>query len=171
MIWKILSKITFGVLIMSLLGACKINYSFTGYNTTAETLYVGSFYNIAGQGPATLGYNFTERLKEYYQQNSPLQIVNNQGEADLVIEGAIVGFTVTPIAATGNDQTAFNRLTITVNVDYKNFKEENKDFKQSFSFYADFEQRQTLTQVQDELSNRIFEQIAFDIFNKTVADW
>ncbi len=150
------------------LSACGV-YSFSGVNTTAETIYVGNFLNRASGGPPSLGQNFTEQLKEYYQRNSPLSIAERDG--DLTVTGNIVRYEVSPIAAGGNDQANQNRLTIAVEVDFVNLKEDDKDFTQTFSFYADFPPEQTITQVENVLIDEIYEQIILDIFNKTVADW
>jgi len=161
----------FLILISSLLSnSCGV-YSLSGYNSRAKTIFIGNFLNRAGGGPPSLNIDFTERLKEYYQRNSPLNIANNEKGGELVILGTIVRYQMEPIAATGNDVAAQNRLTIGVEVDFKNTTEEKKDFKQTFSFYADFPQAQTLSQVENQLVDTIFDQIVLDIFNKTVADW
>jgi hypothetical protein len=165
---------TYNLLIISLLGffcnSCGI-YSFSGINTTAKSIFVGNFQNRAGGGPPTLNIDFTERLKEYYQRNSRLSIADAEKEGELVVLGTITQYQMTPIAATGNDIAAQNRLTIGVEVEFVNKVVEKKDFKQNFSFYADFPQNQTLTQVESQLIENIFDQLVLDIFNKTVADW
>jgi hypothetical protein len=144
-------------------------YSFTGVNTTAKSIFIGNFLNRASAGPANLGINFTEKLKEYYQRNSALEIVTKNGE--LSVTGSITKFVVTPVAATAQDRAAENRLTIEVEIDFVNAQDDKKNFTQTFSFYQNFPQNQTLSQVQDEKTEKILEQIVIDIFNKTVADW
>jgi hypothetical protein len=164
----------YNLLIISILSlfcnSCGI-YSFSGINTTAKTIFVGNFQNRAGGGPPTLNIDFTERLKEYYQRNSRLAISDAEKDGELVVLGTITQYQMTPIAATGNDIAAQNRLTIAVEVEFVNKVVEKKDFKQAFSFYADFPQNQTLTQVEAQLIENIFDQLVLDIFNKTVADW
>lgn len=150
------------------LAGCGV-YSFTGVNTSAKSIFIGNFVNRASGGPASLGINFTEKLKEYYQRNSSLNIVSKDGE--LSVTGSITKFQVTPVAATAQDRAAENRLSIEVEVDYTDSKNEKKNFTQNFSFYQNFPQNQTLSQVQDEKIEKILEQIVIDIFNKTVADW
>ncbi len=149
---------------------CKfVRYSLTGVNTEATTIFVANFQNRAGNGPPNLGQDFTERLKEYYQRNSPLAIADADGE--LIIEGHIKTYQVLPIAPSGDSQAAQNRLSISVEVDFVNTLDDEKNFKQSFSFYSDFPQEQTLDQVENAKIDEIFEQVILDIFNKTVADW
>ena len=50
-------------------------------------------------------------------------------------------------------------------------KDETKNFDQSFSFYADFPQSQTLNQDEARLLPTILDQIVQNIFNKSAADW
>ena len=155
------------ILVLSL-NSCGI-YSFTGINTIADNVYVENFTSVVSNGPPNMAQDFTERLKEYYQRNSSLSLIDKEG--DLNLSGKITRYQVTPISATGADQAAQNRLTIVVEVDYTNTVEDDKDFNQSFSFYSDFPQEQTLAEVENDKVDEIFEQIILDIFTKTVADW
>ena len=45
------------------------------------------------------------------------------------------------------------------------------NLENEFSFYADFDNAQDLTSVQEQLEKKIFDQILLDIFNATVANW
>jgi hypothetical protein len=151
-------------------------YTFTGTNTTAQSITVLNFFNDTGQGPANLSQQLTELLRDYYQRNTNLAIVESGGE--LLVEGSIVGYNTRPVApiASGNDQQAdvagSTRLTIRVQVDFTNTLNQEEDFGRSFSFYDDFNaQTSTLTVEEDQLIDTIFDQIIFDIFNATVANW
>ena len=166
-----------GLMTLALTGltSCGV-YTFTGTNTTAQTITVLNFYNDTGQGPPTLSQRFTELLRDYYQRNTNLAIVETGGE--LLVEGSIVGYNTRPVApiASGNDQQAdvagSTRLTIRVQVDFTNTLNEEEDFSRSFSFYDDFDsQTSNLTTEEDQLIETIFDQIIFDIFNTTVANW
>jgi len=174
-----------------LLSGCSVNYSFTGISLdpSIKTIYIPNFVNRSGNGPPVIGQNFTERLKEYYQQNSSLKIVSSEAAADLIAEGNIVGYTVAPGNAlgapnnpaltgaaiqpgsAGTDRVAQNNLTITVEVKFTNKIDKRQNFTQQFSFNALFPATTPLTSVENGLIDRIFEQLVFDIFNKTVADW
>ncbi len=146
-------------------------YSFTGINLdpNIKTVAIANFYNNSGGGPANLSQTFTERLKDYYQGNSPLKIVNQDGH--LLLEGSIVGYDLMPVAPTAEQQASLNRLTIRVQVKFTNTFDETKNFDSQFSFYRDFDQNQSLSSVEPQLIDAIFEQIIYDIFNKSVADW
>jgi len=155
--------------------ACSV-YSFTGVNTTAETISIQNFFNDSGEGPANLSQRFTEELKDYFQQNTNLTLVDNDG--DLQLEGSITGYRTRPVAPTAarSDEVAdvagLTRLTIQVNVDYINVQNEELNFNRGFSFYEDYDSRNsTLASEEDRLIEVIFDQVVFDIFNATVADW
>ncbi len=153
-----------------LLCGCGI-YSFTGAYTTAESIFVGSFLNRAGNGSPSLTIDFTEKLKEYYQRNTRLKIIDLEKDGQLVVTGSIVNYRLDPVAATANE-AAQNRLTIGVEVNFTNRKEPKKNFKQNFSFYKNFPPNQTLTQLEGTSDvGEILDQIIQDIFTKTVADW
>ena len=151
-------------------------YTFTGTNTTAQSITVLNFYNDTGMGPANLSQLFTEELREYYQRNTNLAILDTGGE--LLVEGSIVAYNTMPVApvASGNDQQSdvagSTRLTIRVQVDFTNTLNEEEDFSRSFSFFDDFDSKTSnLTAEEDQLIDTIFDQIIFDIFNATVANW
>jgi hypothetical protein len=151
-------------------------YSLSGVNTTAKTIAVDPFFNNTDLAPANLAPTFTNRLKDYYQQNSGLRVIADN--AELHIEGVVSDYRVNPIApvSTGNpndpNTAALSRLTIAVKVTYEDNLDPKNSFKdRSFSFYRDFDNNLNFTTVQEDLEKKIFDQILIDIFNATVATW
>jgi hypothetical protein len=151
-------------------------YSMSGAATTAKTITIDQFFNNTDLAPANIGQTFTNRLKDYYQQNSSLRVVLENG--DLHIEGIVSEYRVNPIApvSTGNandpNTAALSRLTIGVKITYEDGTEPKNSFKErTFSFYRDFDNSLNFTTVQEDLEKKIFDQILIDIFNATVANW
>ena len=146
-------------------------YSFTGTTLSPDikTVTVNNFTLATAGGPANLPLTFNEKLKEYYQRYTNLKVVPNNG--DMVLEGNITGYDLLAVAPTASDQAGVNRLQITVLSRFYNNKDETKNFEQSFSFYQDFPQNQTLSQNESRLVPKILDQIVLDLFNKTAADW
>lgn len=146
-------------------------YSFTGTTLSPDikSVTVNNFTLATAGGPANLPLTFNEKLKEYYQRYTNLKVVPNNG--DMVLEGNITGYDLLAVAPTAQDQAGVNRLQITVLARFYNNKDESKNFEQSFSFYQDFPQGQTLSQNESRLVPKILDQIVLDIFNKTAADW
>lgn len=159
------------ILIISLFTTGCGSYSFKGSTLSSDlkTIAINNFGLTAAGGPANLGNTLTEKLKEYYQRNTQLKLKTTN--PDLQLEGSVVGYDLTPQAPTSQDKAGLNRLTITIEVKFTNNKDEEKNFEQNFSFYADFNQTQTLSQVESKLIPIILDQIILDIFNKSAGDW
>jgi len=147
----------------------------SGASTIAENIQVEEFFNNTDLGPANLGQTFTNRLKDYYMQNSSLRVVKENGQ--LVIEGMITTYQISQVAPVSGgsnsaDRSALTRLTIGVKVNYTDTLEPKNNFKdRTFSFYSDFPNTQDLITVQEGLEKKIMDQIFIDIFNATIANW
>ena len=167
-----LKKIGWIALALVLLQGCKF-YSFTGADinyATTKTFQVNTFQNNAPIVEPGIGRDFTIQLQDLIQNQTSLSLVNNGG--DLIYEGEIVEYYVSPITATAQSTAAQNRLTVGVNVRFYNGKEDEKDFEQRFSFYFDYPGSTQLTgSTLDDALNEIFDRITQDIFNKSLANW
>ncbi len=150
--------------------ACKI-YSFTGttLSNDLKTISIQNFVMNTAGGPPNLSLSFAEKLKEYYQRNTNLKIKPN--DADLLLEGAITGYELSPVSATSGDKAAMNRLTIKVEIRFVNRQDDSQSFEKEFSFYQDFPQEQILSQVENTLVPKIIDQLVLNIFNDTAAQW
>jgi hypothetical protein len=76
-----------------------------------------------------------------------------------------------PQAPTSDDTAGLNRLTLRIQIQLTNRLDETKNFDQEFSFYQDFPQNQTLSQVEKTLIPKLADQIILDLFNKIAGDW
>ena len=166
------------LLVAITLNACGI-YSFTGASISPDikSISIQTFFNNAPLGPPNMSITFTEKIKDYYQQNTSLALINEEG--DLQLEGNIENYTLTPVAATasqdknGIDLTSLTRITITVSASYTNVQDDTYDFtNKSFTFFKDFDQNKEELSANEEIFvDEIFEQIVLDIFNSSVANW
>jgi hypothetical protein len=146
-------------------------YSFTGGDTgNAKTIQINYFPNSAELVEPGLSQNFTQSLQDLFLRQTNLSLVTSNG--DLLFEGEISGYRISPMTATSDQKAAQSRLTIIVNVRYYNTLDEKKNFEKSFSHFYDFEATQQLTgSLLDSALEEIFERITQDIFNASVADW
>lgn len=146
-------------------------YSFTGADTgSAQTFQVNFFQNNAPLIEPGLDIDFTNSLQDLIQNQTKLSLVNTGG--DLIYEGEIVEYRISPTTAIAGDRAAQNRLTITVNVRFFNTTKEEADFEQRFSFFFDYEGAEQLIGSQkDTAVAEIFERITQDIFNASLANW
>lgn len=167
MTWKIWLNLWIGITLICLSGC----YSFKGASLSADikTIQINNIRMETAGGPTNLGLTVNEKLKEYFQRNTTLKITNQN--PDLLVEGTIVGYELTPMAPTTDDKAGLNRITLRVNFNVTNRLDEAKNFEQEFSFYQDFPQNQTLTQVEKVLIPKLTDQIILDLFNKIAGDW
>ncbi|MEJ0057470.1 MAG: LptE family protein [Bacteroidota bacterium] len=170
-----ISTSLFFLLFLFLFQGCGV-YSLSGVATTAQTVTIDQFFNNTDLAPANMGQTFTNRLKDYFQQNTSLKVIDVNG--DIHFEGIISEYRINPIApvSTGNPNdpniAALSRLTISVKITYEDTTEPKNSFKdRTFSFYKDFDNNLNFTTVQEDLEKKIFDQILIDIFNATVANW
>lgn len=165
----------YAILMTIQISSCGV-YSFQGTTTNAKNISIQEFYNNTELAPANIGQVFTNRLKDYMIQNTNLNVVPENGQ--LQMEGIITGYSLTQIApvASGDpsrgDLAASTRFTITVKVTYINSLDESMSFKdRSFSFYRDFSNDLNFADIEENLTRQIFDQLALDIFNASVANW
>ena len=152
------------------------NYSFTGASIPEGTksFQVNLFENNSGNNVGSifepgLDRDFTIALQNILENQTNLEMLQSNG--DLLYEGEIVEYRVSPMTATANLDAAQNRLTITINVIFTNFNSEEDNFEQRFSFYFDFPAAEQLVSVKNEAHEIIFERITQDIFNASLAKW
>ena len=150
-------------------------YNFSGADIgTAESFQVNFFQNYADQSPGStivpgLDRDFTLALQDLINNLTSLSLTGSNG--DLLYEGEIVEYRVTPMTATADQRTAHIRLTMSVNVRFYNRKKEDADFERRFSFFFDFDAAAQLTAIQAQAHEEIFERITQDIFNASLGNW
>ena len=158
------------LLISVLLNGCGI-YNFTGAKpVNAKTYQVNYFANNSDLIQPGIERTFTLKLQDYIQNQTNLSLVPQGGE--LLYEGEITEYRITPMTATADQRAAQNRLTISINVRFTNRNKEEDDFEKRFSFYDDFDGNTQLTGAQLTQSlDLIFDRITQDIFNESLAKW
>ena len=152
------------------------NYSFTGASIPegTESFQVNFFENEAGNSMGSifepgLDRDFTIALQNILQNQTNLQLLSS--DADLIYEGEIKEYRVSPMTSTSNLQASQNRLSVGINVRFINIKKEEDNFETKFSFYFDYPAETQLLNVKSEAHDIIFERITQDIFNASLAKW
>ncbi|MCC6372646.1 MAG: LptE family protein [Bacteroidia bacterium] len=166
---RVLSR--YFVLVFILLSSCKPHISLSGATIPpeAKTVSVGFFANNTTLGAPSLSQRFTEKLRDVVSQQTSLALVRTGG--DLQFEGFIQDYQVSPLAASGSDNAAMNRLTITVSVKYSNPFDKSKSFDQTFSAFSDFASTKNLATEEPVLVQEIYRQLTENIFNKAFNNW
>ena len=162
--------IVFSITISLLVNSCGI-YNMTGTQPIdAKTFQVNYFQNNAPLVEPGIERTFTIELQDIIQNQTNLNLVSQGGE--LLYEGEIVDYRITPMTATADQRAAQNRLTVTVMVRFSNRNKEDDNFEKRFSFFYDFDANQQL--VGSQLTTAldvIFERITQDVFNESLAKW
>ena len=156
-------------LLCLLLSGC-VTYNFTGGSIplNIKTISIQNFFNQSGNGPPSMSIQLTEKFKSFYQNNTKLLVVKENG--DWKLDGVITKYYVQPIAPQANQTAGQTRITITINAAFTD-ELNNREFKKDFSFYADFAQTQSLSQVENELVNTILDQLVLMVFTETTSNW
>ena len=154
---------------------CKF-FSFTGASIpeNAVSVQVNLFTNDAANSIGSifepgLDRDFTNAMQEVLLNQTNLELTGVNG--DLIYEGEITEYRVTPTTATSQQTAAQNRLTISINVRYINTNNEEDNFEKRFSHFYDYEDTAQLQSVKADAHEEIFERITQDIFNQSLAKW
>ena len=148
------------------------SYSFTGISigNDTKTFQVNYFQNTANLIEPGIERDFTLALQDIILNQTNLSLVKYN--ADILYEGEIVEYRISPTTATANNTAAQNRLTISINVRFFNKNDEEADFEKRFSFFYDYAGSAQLIGSQKTTAiNEIYERITQDIINASLANW
>jgi len=154
------------------LWSCSVKYSLTGASISDETktFQVNYFQNNSTLIEPGIDRDFTNKLIDLLINQTSLDLVKSNG--DLLYEGEIVEYRISPTTATANNTAAQNRLTIGVNVRFIDKSDSEAEFEKRFSFYYDYPgSSQLIGSQKDTAIDEIFERITQDVFNASLAKW
>jgi outer membrane lipopolysaccharide assembly protein LptE/RlpB len=115
------------VLVVALLGGC--GYTLQGtLPSHIQTVAVPIFRNLTSE-PAIEGF-ITRAVVEAFATNGRLKVVS-RAEADAILEGEIVGFTVTSIAFDKDANVRLYRLLVTLNLQMRDVRRSTVLFQQA----------------------------------------
>ena len=147
-------------------------YSFTGISLSSDTktFQVNYFQNTAALIEPGIERDFTLALQDLILNQTNLDLVKSNG--DIIYEGEIVEYRISPTTATSSNTAAQNRLTISVNVIFTNTNDEEADFEKRFTFFYDYAGSAQLVGSQKTTAvEEIFERITQDVINASLANW
>lgn len=153
-----------------LLSNCGI-YSFSGTSIPEEVKTFCVYYikNNATLVAPNLSNNLTEELKTKCLNETDLTWQENN--ADITFSGSIEKYSIKPISIQNNETAAQNRLTINVNITYKNSFDNSQNFNRSFSHYTDFDSSANFSELEEELNMMIVDNLVDEIFNTALVNW
>ncbi len=152
------------------MGSCGF-YTFSGASIDAQVknIKVDYFVNKAENFKTNLDRDITQKLIDIIIDQTDLSVNNNNYEIE--ISGEIISYDISPISISSNDFAKQNRLSIGVNIDFKNYLDEKENYNQKFIRYSDYNSDLNLDEIENELVDKVLEEICIDIFNKTFVNW
>lgn len=158
-------------MVVLVLSACTISITMSGASIP-ENLSTFSVQYINNRAPLInpdLSQKLTDGLKDRIQKESRLILVNEGG--DIEFSGNITSYSTQPMALKADAVSAETRLSTTVKIRCRNFKDPKKDWEQSFTAYQDYDSENNLSDVEEELVTLIVDELTENIFNKAFSDW
>lgn len=160
------------LLLFLVAGSCNISYSFRTASIDYEltkTLSIARFINQAPLVYPPVEQRFNESMVDMFTRNTRLQLV--QQNADMEIEGEIVGYQLTPMAVQEDAFASETKITMSVRMRFRNNKTNDPPIEETISANRTFSSNTVFDSVQDELVKQLIDEIVDQIFNSTMANW
>ena len=151
------------------MAGCKV-YSFSGATIEGKNINIHQLENRARNVVPSLSSTLSDKIRQRILSQTGLAPVNTD-DADYELSGIITTYEVSVTGATNVQVASKNRLTISLQVTFKNRLNEKANFSQTFTRFSDFNASQILESVQNALIEDIGNQLADDIFNKAFVNW
>jgi len=152
-----------------LVAGCGV-YSLSGASIEGKTINIHVFENQAMNINPLLIPTLTSKVRNRILSQTGLSPRNSE-DADYDMKGVIKTY-ATSVTGVQNTQVATqNRLTIDVEITFKNRLNEKTNFTQTFSRFKDYGATQSIQSVEGSLVEDIGNQLADDIFNKAFVNW
>lgn len=149
-------------------------YSFTGASVPAhiKTIAIPISDDRSGSGEPGLRENLTNTLIQKFIDDNTLR-VTEKSNANAVLECVITGFSDAPAvvsAGSTSDNITVRRITITVQVTYKDIVKKKNIFDKAFSNYGDYPPQENVTKRTEAIATAV-DKITEDILLDTVSGW
>jgi Lipopolysaccharide-assembly len=154
---------------MLIANACGI-YNLSGANVEGKNINVHFIENVSGNVAPRLSGILTDKIRTKILNQTTLSN-SNAAKTDYGISGQITNYNVGVAAVSTADISSQNRLSITVEIDFKNRLNEKANWVQSFTKFADYPSSSNLQAVENQLIEEISAELADQIFAKAFVNW
>ncbi len=166
-------RVILSVLSLSLcLASCVVSYKFNGasidYNVV-KSITLETFVNRSPYQWAPMAPMFNESLSDIYVKQTKLKQIKDGG--DLRLSGEITGYDQINKSISADGYSSMVQLKMTVKVHFENNTNHKEDFDRDFSATREYDSKQQLSAVQEDLVQQMIDEIVDQIFNATVANW
>jgi hypothetical protein len=158
-------------LLLVLQGAIFIQgcYSLSGISIdpNAKTFFVGLPEVQAELVEPTFARDFAERLKDKIRNTTRLRQVETSPDVEFV--GTLTQFSITAESPQPGATAAFQRLTVSMKMEYRNNLNEKDRWEKTFTRFANFSASENFIDVKFTLLEDISKQIIEDVFTEAFA--
>jgi hypothetical protein len=156
------------ILLFAIIATCGLSacgfYKLSGANVEGKTINIHFIENRAALVNASLSQTLTETIRQRILNQTSLQQLNTTS-TDYDLSGNILNYEIGLSAVQGNQTSAQNKITVTVEINFVNNIDTKKSFKKSFTKFAVFDASRTLQDVERQLTTEICSDLADAIFN------
>ncbi len=126
----------------------------------------------AANAPISYAPNLTEDLKDAIQNRVGLKLVaSEENNPQVNVTGIVQSYSVTPLSLQDNTAEIQNRLTIRATFEIFISEPEEEVMELNISRFSDFDAKQDVGSIQDQLFEEINDQIIQDVLNKLLSNW
>ncbi len=163
--------VLFLAVLMALPGC--LRYSFTGVAIPSEvrTIYIPFFPDQSNSGLGDLSDQLNEALINRFVNQSRLNLTNNQGEADMFVEGEIRGYSNEPFSVADDRRTELNRVRIQVRAEVRFRDEDSSEWDKTFTGTFEYDPNEAGPDGEIDAAFAALEDIADDMFNDALGEW
>lgn len=156
------------VVIVSTFAQC---YSFKGIIIPDDisTFVVPYVEMSTPDAPPSINIDFQDKLIQKITRESRLTF--EDVAPDVTMKATISDYIVESLGANSQNNVDANRLKIAVRIEFTDSKDEERNWKKTFSQNREFDAGVNLLSVQDDLIEQIFDDIVEDIFNSAFTNW
>ncbi|MFA7273281.1 MAG: LPS assembly lipoprotein LptE [Crocinitomicaceae bacterium] len=135
-----------------------------------KTFSVKTLTNNSATAPNSYPSLLTEALKDGIQNNTRL-LLNTSNGGEVMVEGTILNYAVSPIALQPGDVAARNRLTVSTKFTIFITAPKEEKMELSLSKFMDFDSNKDISSVEQTLLSEINAQIVQDVVAKLLSNW
>ncbi len=136
-----------------------------------KTFSVKTLDNNAPNTPISYAAQLSEKLKDGLQNNTRLLLNPETGKGEVYIEGVISNYTITPVAIQEGDNSAKNRLTVSVQFTIFVSEPEEDKILLTCTRFVDYDSNTDLATSESTLMEEVSTQIVQDVINKLLSNW
>ncbi len=161
----------FLIIILSLIFGSCLSFKGVTISPDIKTYYVELSESTAKaiNAPSEINQQFSEALRRKIREQS--RLTYSEQDPHVSFYPFIESYKVNSVAPVEGNLVAFNRLDITIKIEYENILDEEDNYSKNFNAFRDFEASTSLQDVESGLIEEIFEDITERVFNDTYSDW